>query len=374
MSTSPFFSPRPLRLLAAERALPLPMSILTHPDLTWLDAIINSVWNTKPLTALQRVKLPLGTGEQEEGARALLSAARGFIASMDAPTYRRLSGKGWETGRVRISDTVELVMHRPQLDGHEAPLPVVVWCHGGGFVLSNAAEGWMMTLADEVLKRYRRAVWISVEYRLAPEHPFPSAFDDVALAIRHVATDAALAKAWNYDRSRLHVGGVSAGACLAACGAAAAMAGVAVQSLFLAFPFVSPENLRRPSPSVSRNGHLPICPTEFLAFGWRALLTDAEGREMATPAAMADPRVTPLAPGAWDAGLPPKVIVVTGKADALEDDGAALVRCLQEAKRRNKGACSITHVSARCSHALLLCDGKAADEVYSALAQAINPW
>ncbi|MEO6651034.1 MAG: alpha/beta hydrolase [Ilumatobacteraceae bacterium] len=92
----------------------------------------------------------------------------------------------------------------------EAGLPVVVFFHGGGWVLSSV-DGH-----DHVARRLARstgALVISVDYRLAPEHPFPAAHDDCWAAVSWLAGHA---DEWGGDPTRIAVCGDSAGGNLAA--------------------------------------------------------------------------------------------------------------------------------------------------------------
>jgi acetyl esterase len=91
--------------------------------------------------------------------------------------------------------------------GAPPPAPAVVYCHGGAFVLGNLDIDHRRCV--EFARRARCAV-VSVDYRLAPEHPYPAAVDDVAAVLEWVASSA------DFDRSRLAVAGNSAGGALAA--------------------------------------------------------------------------------------------------------------------------------------------------------------
>jgi acetyl esterase/lipase len=98
-------------------------------------------------------------------------------------------------------------VYRPLNDASGAGL---LWMHGGGFVVGAAVQ-------DEGLcSRYARdlgLVVVSVDYRLAPEHPFPAALDDCFAAWRWMQDSPDL----NIDPTRIAVGGMSAGSGLAAC-------------------------------------------------------------------------------------------------------------------------------------------------------------
>ncbi|MEN2989748.1 alpha/beta hydrolase [Tistrella sp. BH-R2-4] len=91
----------------------------------------------------------------------------------------------------------------------DAPLPLLIYFHGGGFVVGDAA-------AYDAQSRYLAvatgALVLTPDYRLAPEHPFPAAVDDACDIFDHVAATAA---ALGADPARIAVGGDSAGGCLA---------------------------------------------------------------------------------------------------------------------------------------------------------------
>ena len=103
---------------------------------------------------------------------------------------------------------VPIRIYRPA--GASGPLPCLFWIHGGGFVLGSLA------MDDFVMQHYVETIGcvaVSVEYRLAPEHPFPSAIDDCYAALTWTFAHAA---ALGIDPERIAVGGASAGGGLAA--------------------------------------------------------------------------------------------------------------------------------------------------------------
>lgn len=94
-------------------------------------------------------------------------------------------------------------------DSH-ARLPALLFMHGGGFVVGSLETH--DALCRQISARSGWAV-VALDYRLAPEHPFPAAVDDTWSALRVLP---AMADALNIDGTRLAVGGDSAGATLAA--------------------------------------------------------------------------------------------------------------------------------------------------------------
>ena len=99
-----------------------------------------------------------------------------------------------------------LDVYRPQ--GVPGPLPVVVYIHGGGFIMLSKDTHWMMAYEFA----HMGCLVITINYRLAPQHQFPRALHDIAEALEWVKNNA---ERYGGDLSRLAYAGESAGANLA---------------------------------------------------------------------------------------------------------------------------------------------------------------
>ena len=195
----------------------------------------------------------------------------------------------------------------------EGPFPVLVYLHGGGWVIGSldTADGICRVLADEA-----NCVVVSAGYRLAPEHPFPAGLEDAIAATEWVADHP---EAVDGD-GRLAVGGDSAGGNLAAAVAlhARETGGPAIDHQMLVYPVVDPAG---DWPSYKENGegyYLERADIDyFRRHYWRS---DLE---------LANPYACPLA-ACSHADLPSATVVTCG-FDPLRDEGAAYARVLRDA-------------------------------------------
>ncbi|WP_219418186.1 alpha/beta hydrolase [Pseudonocardia nigra] len=101
---------------------------------------------------------------------------------------------------------VEIRVYHPQRDATGAPGPAILHAHGGGFVMCDLESSHAR---NTELARELGATLVSVDYRLAPEHPFPAALHDVHAALLWLVEHA---DALGVDPARIAVHGISAGA------------------------------------------------------------------------------------------------------------------------------------------------------------------
>jgi acetyl esterase len=192
--------------------------------------------------------------------------------------------------------------------------PCLVFFHGGGWVIGNldSHDVACRKLADE-----GQLIVISIDYRLAPEHKFPAAVNDVVAATKWIAGNA---KQLGIDASRLVIGGDSAGGNLAAVVAISARdgSGPAIAGQVLIYPAVD-FAMKHPS---HREPETSILLTHSAIKWFTGLYLNgpADGDDWrASPA-----RATTLA------GLPPAYVLTAG-ADPLRDEGDEYAKRLKEA-------------------------------------------
>lgn len=150
------------------------------------------------------------------------------------------------------------------------PGPAVIYCHSGAFVLGN-----LDTDHRQCVEFARRAACtvISVGYRLAPEHPYPAAVEDVSLAFQWVIDNAAVL---GVDPERLAVAGSSAGGALAA--------GLALREPVVFQLLHQPVLDDRPTPSKDEFTTTPGFDGVAAEAMWRHYLGDADADDVAVPA------------------------------------------------------------------------------------------
>lgn len=200
------------------------------------------------------------------------------------------------------------------------PAPVLLFFHGGGFVLCDLEthDGLCRELAART-----GALVVSVAYRLAPEHPAPAAAEDAYAALRWAAGSAADEEGGDPDR--IAVAGDSAGGNLAtaACLLARERGGPVPVAQFLAYPALDP---RLETASVREFGDPGGCflTTAHMRWYWDRYLDGARPTPHAAPA---------LAPSVALVGMPPAYVLLP-ECDPLRDEGGAYAARLPRARVR----------------------------------------
>jgi acetyl esterase len=225
-----------------------------------------------------------------------------------------------------------------------AALPVLVWYHGGGWVLGNL-EG-----VDATMRRLCNAadvIVISVDYRLAPEHPYPAAADDAYAAVVWAAQNA---ERFGGDASRIAVGGDSAGGNLAAVVAQMVRdrGGPTLRHQLLVYPIT---DCRMDTPSYRENLDYFLTP-DSMAWFFGHYCPEGVDRE--------HPYVSPMR--ASDLSGLPSAHVITAEFDPLRDEGNAYAEALTAAGVSVHAKCYPGQIHGFFNNAHIFDDGQAAIE------------
>jgi acetyl esterase len=235
---------------------------------------------------------------------------RQMFAAMSAPETVAIA-QVEDRGIPGPAGDIPVRIYTPDAD---TPAPAIVYYHGGGWVIGglDTHDGACRAFANAT-----GAVVVSVDYRLAPEHPFPAPVDDAVAALAWVHGNA---EALGVDADRIAVAGDSAGGNLAAVVSQVArdQGGPPICFQLLIYPVTDHEF---DSVSMHDNATGYFLTRDAMRWFYSHYLSDeSEG---------ANPLVSPLR--AEDlAGLPP-AFVITAEYDPLRDQGMAYAGALQAA-------------------------------------------
>ncbi|MDG9706447.1 alpha/beta hydrolase [Streptomyces sp. DH37] len=248
-----------------------------------------------------------------------VDAARASQAAQLAEVVAAADTAGVDVGEVRApgppgAPEVRLRLYRPR--HARGPLPAVYGIHGGGFMLGSpdVDHDWNLLLCREL-----EALVVSVDYRLAPEHPFPAPLEDCYAGLRWLAGNA---RELEVRPDRIALWGDSAGAGLAA--------GLALLARDRGGPAVCFQHLCSPAlddrlrtPSARRFTDTPVWNRRNAAISWDAYL----GHGVRGTAGVS-PYAAPARAGVIElSGLPPAYVSVM-EFDPLRDEGVDYARAL----------------------------------------------
>ena len=269
-----------------------------------------------------------------EAAEQMLALIGGETVTLEGiPEFRAKLDAVLEQARAEIPPNENVVVgdHEfPSLDGEaelrarvyrpadqDGVLPCFYHIHGGGMIIGSidGEEPQMGVFVEGV-----NCVVVSVDYRLAPEHPHPAPVEDCYAGLGWVVENAGSLR---IDPSRIAVGGESAGGGLAAGTVLMARdrGGPSVGFQYLIYPMLDDRN-QTPS-SREFAGRWPGWPREMNLLGWEALLGEAAGGDNVSYYA-APARADDLA------GLPPTYIDV-GNLEVFRDEDIAYANRLMQA-------------------------------------------
>ncbi|MFI6978770.1 alpha/beta hydrolase fold domain-containing protein [Embleya sp. NPDC050154] len=195
------------------------------------------------------------------------------------------------------------------------PFPVLVWFHGGGWTIGCLDENEYACRA--VCAGAETAV-VSVDYRLAPENPYPAAADDCYAVVAWLRENG---ERWAVDGTRIAVGGESAGGNLAAV--------VALKSRDLGGPPIALQVLVSPvvgHPDDGRPSYREFADGYFLSKASMDWFFTQYPRDAAD---LADPYLLPIR--ADDLSALPPALVLGAEYDVLRDEGEDYARALNDA-------------------------------------------
>ncbi len=208
-----------------------------------------------------------------------------------------------------------------------APMPVIVYYHGGGWVIADVAT---YDAAPRAMAKALNAIVVSVEYRHAPEFKFPAQHDDAAAAYRWTLQNAA---SWGGDPAKIAIAGESAGGNLAVATAIYARDNrlTVPRHIVSVYPIAN-SSMTLPSRRDSANAK-PLNGAMLKWFGHYYLARAADAQ---------DPRLNLVAANLR--GLPPTTII-NAQIDPLRSDGETLATAMRNAgvKVEQKTFPGVTH-------------------------------
>ncbi|UCE55842.1 MAG: alpha/beta hydrolase [Desulfobacterales bacterium] len=243
--------------------------------------------------------------------------ARKQMLKLSPPVDPLLAANRVEDRKITGPDSeVPVRLYYPEGD---PPFPILVYFHGGGWVIGNLETHHAVCHA---LSKVSGCLVVAVDYRLAPEHPYPAQVEDAYAAICWVAENAEAIQA---DSGRIAVGGDSAG------GTQATVVTMMVRDR--GGPQIALQVLIYPitdcvfeTPSYLKNAEGCMLTRDLMMWFWEHYIQDKKLAE--------HPYVSPLR--AKDLSNLPEALILTAEYDPLLDEGEAYAGKLQQAGVKTK--------------------------------------
>lgn len=244
------------------------------------------------------------------------------FASMDAPTLRQIFDQPFPIEPVSVAQCSDLEI--PSTNGGISARQyspennsdrVIVFFHGGGFVMGTLDTHdnfcrYLCTVLNSVV--------ISVDYRLAPEHPFPAALDDCYHAVQWAADNSAQ---WTSGNVKITLAGDSAGAglCAAVSLKSRKQRGPSIDSQLLFYPTVQPPQDNESYRTLGTGDY--FLSTDMMDYFWNAYLAKSHDRNNSLAIVSLEEDLSNL----------PTTHVVLAEFDPLKDEGRGFTQRLKDA-------------------------------------------
>ena len=242
----------------------------------------------------------------------------------------------------------DIYVLRPKNCAKTTLLPVILYMHGGGHVIGTGKDATNMFSSsvgslgcDWLEKQKHNFIICSVEYRLAPEHPYPAAANDCIEALNYICQHSTQL---GIDSSNISVMGLSAGgnlACVVSHHAAAK--NISLKSTIALIPEVKINCANATDWSFLEYGRLSCLSFETMIWFWQCYCPD--------PVLAQEPNASPINNTNENFAKLSKLIIVTNNCDPLRDSG------IEYAKKTKENGGEVTHLMYRGSHTFgLICD------------------
>ena len=271
-------------------------------------------------------KLPNLTAETEEFISKIEAAdgqplykmtpqeARNFLENLQSQTHKEISANTTDTTILTEAGNVDIRVVKPQHT--EEKLPVILYLHGGGWILGGK-ESFDMLIKK--LAVFTNSTVIFPDYSRSPEVQYPTALNEIYAVLEYIFQNP---EEFNIDPQRIAIAGDSAGANMATVTALRAINKNGPKILFecLFYP-VTNSDMDTKSYDLFKDG--PWLSKKAMEWFWEAYVPDKKLRD--------DIYISPLKAEEEDLSKLPRTLIITAENDVLRDEGEAYARKLDSA-------------------------------------------